>query len=204
MERPGLTFVILILLFLAFSFFVRERRNNGKFKKEIKLLQALALDEKYNIEKEIEMGFSFINPEAVLFSLSQNKKVGKISELVVDKRVIIYKINDNSCNPCISELNEKILIILNCLKNDSFMIIGSRGNIVDQYNFLNLLGLELHENLFFSHDQFFITEVMDYPDLVLFTLDKNLKSENLIIPRNNNVYFLQFYLQNAIQANLDE
>ena len=201
MERPALTFVILILLFLTISFFVRERRNSGKLKKEIKLLQELALEEKYNIEKEIEIGFSLINPEAVLFSISQNKKVGKIAELVVDKRVIIYKINDNSCNPSISELNEKILKILNGLGNNSLMIIGSRGNIVDQFNFIDLLGLELPENLFFTHDPFFKTEVMDFPDLVLFTLDKNLRSENLIIPRNNNVYFLHSYLQNAIQTN---
>jgi hypothetical protein len=141
--------------------------------------------------------FSMANGEIILHSYLKREPLGQLSELLQNKSYIFYCVSENACNPCVSDLNERVLLALNEIDKSSFFIVGPKNHIYDQSNEMKYLNIDLKDNLLISFNSFFLNNIEENTSLILFTMDESLKCNNLFIIHDANIHLIDEFLSNA-------
>ncbi len=170
-----------------------------KFQK-IKEVFIINEDLKSLITQQIKNNFSEANSGNILHSYLRKKPVAPLSELLQNNSYIFFLISENTCNPCISDLNKKVLVALNKIDKSSFFIVGTKPHINNQSNLMDYLKIDLQENLLISFDSFFLNNIEDNANLMLFTMDKSLSCNNLFIVHDSNINLINEYLSNVFSS----
>ncbi len=177
-----ISFLYLLALFLTVSICLFSMREQDlEHQKRINEILIINADLKNLITQQSKNNFSKANDGSILHSYLKKKPIGSLSELLQNKSYIFYLISENTCNPCVSDLNEKVLLALNEIDKSSFFIVGTKNHINDQSNAMEYLNIDLKENLLICFKSFFINNIEDNANLMLFTMDKSLKCNNLFI-----------------------
>lgn len=172
------------------------REQDLEHQKRINEILIINGDLKNLITQQSKNNFSKANGGNILHSYLEKKPIAPLSELFQNKSYIFYLISENTCNPCVSDLNEKVLLALNEIDKSSFFIVGTKNHINDQSNVMEYLNIDLKENLLISFKSFFINNIEDNANLMLFTMDKSLKCNNLFIINDSNIHLVNEFLSN--------
>jgi len=196
-----IAFLYLAVIFLTASiciFFTRGK--NIKHQERISEILIENEDLKSLISQQSKYSFSKANSELVLHSYLKKKPIAPLSELIHNKSYIFYLISENTCNPCVSDLNEKVLLALNELDKSLFFIVGTKNHIKDQSNIIEYLNLDLKENLLITFGSFFMNIIEDNATLMLFTMDESLRCNNLFIIHDSNIHLVNEFLSNGCSS----
>ncbi|MFW5803973.1 MAG: hypothetical protein ACOCWG_01940 [bacterium] len=202
MQKSKLMSILCLLtLILTVSIcFFSIREKDLIHQKKINDVLILNRNLKYQMTQQIKYNFYKANGENILHSYLRKKPIGPLSELFQNKSYIFYIISENACNPCVSDLNKKVLLALNEIDKSSFYIVGTKNHIYNHSNIMKHLNIDLKENLLISFNSFFIKNIKEDVYLLLFTMNDNLICNNLFIINDSNIHLIKEYLSNACSS----
>lgn len=199
MQKTVLKYISsLLAITIAFSVcYIFNSKNKNALQEEIDDVLIVNRSLTKLMSLQVKNNFSKANGEIILHSYLKKEPLSKLSDLLHNNSYIFYLVSESACNPCISELNEKVLLALNEIDKSLFFIVGTKSHTNNQANIMEYLNIDLKQNLLISFDQFFVDSIEPNTFLMLFTMNHNLKCNNFFVVNDLNVHLVPEFLLKA-------